>query len=459
MHFQSEHEKDFETLTHTLIQQLVSDAQKRTAHIKGVQPPHPEHQKRAAELFERVKEVRGRPLQYSYLGAGLGRGCYVQLEDGSVKLDLINGIGIHIMGHSHPKVIEASLRGALSDVVMQGNLQPNREYLALSESLSRLASRRSRLKHVWLATCGTMANENAAKICRQKKTPARLIIAMKHAFAGRSTLMAEVTDNPGFKEGLPDYNEVLRVPFYDKKDPQSTEKSLSELKRLVTQNRDNICCFTFEPMQGEGGYNSAPREFFLPLLEFCRSEGVPVWADEVQTFCRTGEFFAFETLDIGEYIDVCTVAKTLQDGATIYTPEFNPKPGLIAGTFSGASAAMSAGIEILRHLEEGQYMGPRGHISRIHSEFTTMLKSLAQSSCRGLLDDIGGLGLMVAVTPLDGSKDKVNQLLQVLFKNGLICFSCGRGPYRLRFLLPAIMTSEDIGVAREIIEKSLLEMA
>ncbi len=42
------------------------------------------------------------------MGTGTGRGPYVELEDGSVKLDLINGIGIHLMGHGNPHVIARS---------------------------------------------------------------------------------------------------------------------------------------------------------------------------------------------------------------------------------------------------------------------------------------------------------------------------------------------------------------
>ena len=63
----------------------------------------------------------------------------------------------------------------------------------------------------------------------------------------------------------------------------------------------------------------------------------------MQTFCRTGEFFAFETLNLGEYVDVVSVAKTLQTGATFYTEELNPKPGLVSGTFSGSTVALAAG--------------------------------------------------------------------------------------------------------------------
>ena len=59
---------------------------------------------------------------------------------------------------------------------------------------------------------------------------------------------------------------------------------------------------------------SEPKDFFVPLFEECRKSGIGVWADEVQTFLRTGEPFAFQKLGIGDYIDVCTVAKTAQIG-------------------------------------------------------------------------------------------------------------------------------------------------
>lgn len=439
---------------------LVSEVMKASQKIpRDVRPAQPDLKDRATRLMEDVGKVRGRPLFYKYIGSGLGNGPFVELADGSVKLDLINGIGIHIMGHSHPKLIEASIRGALSDVIMQGNLQPNSEYHSISKKLVEVASRKSRLKHVWLATCGTMANENALKACRQKRSAARMIIAMQSAFAGRSSMMAEVTDNPSFKVGLPEYNEVVRVPFYDKNDSKSGETTLRALKEHVAKHGKNVGCFTFEPVQGEGGFNVAPREFFLPLLDFCKEQGIPIWLDEVQTFMRTGQFFAFQTLDIGNYVDVCTIAKTVQNGATFFTEEMNPQPGLIAGTFSGSSVSLTAGLRILEELDSDEYMGSNGRVQKIHQAFVQMLNDLNQTTCKGQLKEAGGLGLMVAVTPLDGSKEKVGALLNKLYDNGLIAFNCGRGPFRLRFLLPVVMTEDDVAVAKRIIEKSILELA
>ncbi len=442
---------------------LVSDIQKFSEKIETVRPPSPDLQEKAQKTVDQIGQNRGRPLFYPYVGTGIGRGCYVEVNDGSVKMDLINGIGINIMGHSHPRVLKASIKGAMNDVVMQGNLEPNMEYSDLAGELIQLAQKNSRLRHCWITTSGSMANENALKMARQKNTPANMILALEGAFAGRTTMMAEITDNPGNKIGLPDYNEVLRVPYCNKfadmcRTRCGKEKALSRLKEHVANHEGKIAAFVFEPMIGEGGYRVACRDYFIPMLEFCREKEIAVWADEIQTFARTGNFFAYETLGFGEYVDLCTVAKTIQNGATLYTEEYNPQPGLIAGTFAGSSSSLAAGYEILKILQEG-YMGPQGKIQQIHDKFVSMLNSLNETSCKGLLQDAGGLGLMVAVTPLDGSKDKMIQLLKVLYKNGLMTFGCGKGPFRLRFLLPAIMTEQDIERAGEIIEKSILELA
>lgn len=442
------------------IKELVGEVQKVSGQISGPKGPNADLNSESERTIAEVNELRGRPLFYPYVGSGIGRGPYVELEDGSVKLDLINGIGIHVLGHSHPEVIEASLHGALSDIVMQGHLQSNRDYFDISKKLVEIASRKSRLKHVWLTTCGTMANENALKIARQKNSPARKILAMKDAFAGRSTLMAEVTDNPAFKQGLPEYNEVLRIPFPDK-GLAATDKdaALRTLKEHVAKHKGDISCFVFEPMLGEGGYKVPLREDLLPLLDFCKQQKIAIWADEIQTFCRTGEFFAYETLDFGDYVDIVTVAKTVQVGATLYTEEYNPQPGLIAGTFAGSSVALKAGRRILDVLDKQSFMGSQGKVAKIHKEFVSMLNRLNEGTCKGMLTDAGGLGLMIAVTPFDGSKEKQLELLKTLYKNGLMTFGCGKGPYRLRFLLPAVLTSEDIQCAEKIIEKSILELA
>lgn len=441
----------------SLLSDLVDEVMAQNCSIDSIRKPQ-KHLVEACKIkINHIGTLRGRPLYHNYIGTGAGQGPYVELEDGSIKLDLINGIGIHIMGHSHPRIMKAAVRGALSDVVMQGNIQPNNEYINLIEKLVRIAGRKSRIKHAWLSTCGTMANENALKMARQKNTPAKFVFAMKNAFAGRSTIMSELTDNPAYKQGLPEYNEVLRIPNFDKKDQQSAEKALRAMREQYEKHSKNVACFVFEPMLGEGGFTPTPREFYLPMLDFCKQNKIAVWADEVQTFARTGEFFAFETMELGSYIDLVTIAKTVQLGATLYTEEYNPKPGLIAGTFSGGSSAMTVGLEILEMLEEEGFLGLNGRIMQIHNYFIQGLNTLNATTCEGLVKDAGGMGLMIAFTPFDGKKEQVESFIKKLFNNGLIAFSCGKDPVRIRFLVPAIIENQDIDLALQIVEKTILE--
>lgn len=453
------HELNKSSKINSHIEELVKEIGSHSAKIKTLKPADPKNKDQFKALCDKVATNRGRPLYLPYIGSGIGNGCLVELEDGSVKIDLINGIGINLMGHSHPRVIAASIKGALSDIVIQGNLEPNLEYVKFGELITGLAKKNSRLRHAWITTCGTMANEIALKISRQKRAPARKIISMSDSFAGRSTLMTEITDNPAFKEGQPNYDEALRIPFYDSKNPRSIDLAAQEMKKHFDLNKGQISAFMFEIVQGEGGFKVGSREYFLTLFDICKQNNALIWADEVQTFSRTGELFAFEKLDIGMHLDFVTLAKTAQVGCALFTEEMNPKPGLIAGTFAGASASLSAGIEIINMLTRDGYLGSKGKIEKVHKDFTGMLEGLAKGSCKGQLDDIGGIGLMVACKALDGSKAKTERLVKVMFEHGVIAYYCGHGPYKLRFLIPAVISAEEINMTANVIEKSILQVA
>ena len=452
------------------VSELISNLKKRLLSqgdfSPGIAMPHSEATSPYRQLLESIADLRGRPLFYQYISSGRGEGVFVELLDGSVKVDFIGGIGVHILGHSHPKVLAAAKKGALSDVVMQGHLQPGEEYIRLHESLLDVARKgATAFRHVWLAPSGTMANETALKICRQKRKGARHIIAMDRAFAGRSSLMAEVTDNAKYRVGLPRYPEVLRIPF-----PESThldssydweaagKKALSQMEAYLKEHGDDICAFTFEPIQGEGGFRIGHLDFFLPLLKCCKQAGIPIWVDEVQTFLRTPCPFAVEYFGYQEWVDVATVGKGIQAAATFFRGSFNPAPGLIAGTFAGASAALSASCAILEELTQGDYYGSQGRVAHIQKLFQEKLNYLAQSECKGVLHSVGGVGLMLSFNISEGSLDIMSAFLQKTFKKGLMLFLCGRSPVRVRMLLPAILEERHMDLACKIIAESLHEL-
>jgi len=64
---------------------------------------------------------------------------------------------------------------------------------------------------------------------------------------------------------------------------------------------------------------------------------------------------------------------------------------------------------------------------------------------------------MIAFTPYDGKKEQVEALIKRLFNNGVLAFSCGKDPVRIRLLVPAIIQNSDIDLALNVIEKSILE--
>ena len=154
--------------------QLIADAMAQAQQgIDQVRPADPARAEGFGEMLESFGRLRGGKLWYPYIGSGIGRGALVELADGSVKYDMINGIGVHGLGHSDAGLIAAGIDGAVGDTVMQGNLQANADAMGLCDDLLRLANTHgAALDHCFLTTSGAMANENALKMIFQKHAPA-----------------------------------------------------------------------------------------------------------------------------------------------------------------------------------------------------------------------------------------------------------------------------------------------
>jgi hypothetical protein len=94
-------------------------------------------------------------------------------------------------------------------------------------------------------------------------------------------------------------------------------------------------------------------------MERCRAAGIAVWVDEVQTFARTGELFAYRTFGLEDLVDVVTCGKALQGSAVLFRARYNPKPGLVAGTYAGATVGLAVGARIISASGPG-CLGPEG---------------------------------------------------------------------------------------------------
>jgi 4-aminobutyrate aminotransferase-like enzyme len=403
--------------------------------------------------FERT---RGRGLVYPLLTSGQGKGARVWLADGSMKLDFVGGIGVYAFGHADADLLESAVVAAASDVVFQGHLMPGPEMLRLSRALLRHSG--DRLKHVWLSMSGAMANENALKMIFQKHAPADKIVVFERAFHGRTMAMAELSDRPAFREGLPMRGGVLHVPFYDPEDEHSTEKTVTALEAHLRRYPGQIAGMCMELIQGEGGFHTAPREFFVAIMELCREAGIAVWVDEVQTFVRTGELFAFRSLELDEYVDVATAGKLLQGSATLFCKEYNPRPGLVAGTYAGSTVGMAVGTRMIERLEGEGYLGPEGRIvllgKRIERRFQSLAKRLPNA-----VGPVSGTGAMQAFVPWNGAPEVVKAVLQTAFDEGLILLSAGSGPGKIRLLPPVNTSDEELEACFSMLEKTLTRVA
>jgi len=442
----------------SLIHDLLGDTQNR---IQQPKPPNPDLSEAYHTRLETFSDHRGGKLYYPYLGSGIGRGALVELADGSVKYDLICGIGVHGLGHNHPRLINACIEAAVDDTVMQGNLQQNSPSAELAERFLKLANQDgAELAHCFVSSSGAMANENSLKLAFHYKKSASRIIAFDNCFAGRSMALSFVTDRPGYRKGLPETLKVDYIPFYDDNDPAgSTGRALRMAEKICNRYPEQHACMWLELVQGEGGYYSGSHEFFKTLLQFFKSKDIPIIIDEVQTFGRTPRPFAFQTFGLNEWADIVTVGKMSQVCATLYNRRYKPEPGLISQTFTSSSSAIRSALALFDYFEESSPFGEDGEIAHLRKAFADGFESIRKRHPDWLSGPYG-VGTLIAFTPFDGDIQTTKRLLGILFERGIIAFLNGSNPSRIRFLPPMdCLTKDDMSWIMQTLEESLEQYA
>ncbi len=461
-------------IVRTSIDNIIGALQQAQQSMTTARPATADREETFQSYLDRVASYKGKPPLFPYVGSGVGNGPLVELADGSVKWDMICGIGVHAFGHSDPDLVATALWAAMGDTVMQGNLQFNHDSTEFAELLVKEASRTSRIKHAFLTNSGAMANESALKVCYQKNAPASRVIAFEHCFMGRSTTLAQIGDSAGGRVGLPLNVSVDYVPFFDEAiGNASIDEAARRLRAYIARHPGQHACFVFELVQGEGGFNTAPREFFTALMDICKEHGIAVWIDEIQTFGRTESMFHFEQMGLGEYVDVVTIGKMSQICAALYTEEYAPKPGLLSGTFIGSTVAINVGRRLLERLRDGGYYGSEGKNAILQRAFRKQAQTLiarhpdwfpAVRDARGIEWPQSllatGIGGMMRITPFGGDRNKVTQLMHTLFEEGVISFYCGHGPFHLRFLPPfGVMEPAHLDEVFVILDRAMARIA
>lgn len=431
-----------------LVLEALKDHQKEIA----LKPADPQLILSYETMLNELNQARGGKLWHPYLGSGFGKEALVELMDGSIKYDFISGIGVHFFGHSDPDIVASSFDAALSDTVMEGHLQQNKDTLDLCLLLKELSG----MDHCFLTSSGVMANENGLKIAFQKKFPASRILAFERCFTGRTLSLSQVTDKAQYREGLPHNLQVDYLPFYDASKPEeSVQITVQALKKILYRYPQQHAAMIFELIQGEGGYYPGEEKFFKEIIKVLKDHNILILMDEVQTFGRTPALFATDFYGLRESADIITIGKLSQICATLFRQEITPRAGLLSQTFTASTTAIRAALVILKKLHEGNYYGPQGRMKKIEEQFKKHFDELSKKY-PGKINGPYGVGAMVAFTYEDGSQDKTIQFAKKLFDHGLITFIAGSNPIRIRMLPPALVLSdESLNHACRIIEECL----
>ncbi len=236
-----------------------------------------------------------------------GRGSYLYTEDGTEYLDALTGIAVCGLGHAHPTITEA-IADQAATLIHTSNLFEVPWQTAAAQKLAQVAG----MEEVFFSNSGAESNEGAIKIARkfghmQGVANPKIIVA-DHSFHGRTLATLSATGNKKVQEGFaPLVEGFIRVPFGD----------VEAIEEAAIQYPD-IVAILVEPIQGEGGVNTAPQGFSYleDIRRICNQHNWLMMLDEVQTGNgRTGKFFAYQHTNIVP--DVLTTAKGLGNGFPI----------------------------------------------------------------------------------------------------------------------------------------------
>ncbi|EZQ01075.1 aspartate aminotransferase family protein [Acinetobacter sp. Ver3] len=236
-----------------------------------------------------------------------GRGSYLYTAEGTEYLDALTGIAVCGLGHAHPVLAEAIAEQAAT-LIHTSNIYEVPWQTAAAQKLAEVSG----MEEIFFSNSGAESNEGAIKIARKyghmQGIALPKIIVADHSFHGRTMATLSATGNKKVQEGFgPLVEGFIRVPFGD-----------TEAIEEAAINHPDIVAILVEPIQGEGGVNTAPQGFSYleEIRQICNQHNWLMMLDEVQTGNgRTGKYFAYQHTNV--IPDVMTTAKGLGNGFPI----------------------------------------------------------------------------------------------------------------------------------------------
>lgn len=368
-----------------------------------------------------------------------GGGARVWDAEGKVYLDFAAGIAVDVLGHCHPKVVQA-IRAQAGTLLHVSNLY----HVEPQIRLARVLSDQSFGGKVFFCNSGAEANEAAIKLAR-RYAKARWssdryeIICTQDSFHGRTMATVTATGQPKYSQGfeplLPGFK---HIPFND----------LPAAERAIDSR---TCAMLVEPIQGEGGVR-IPDDGYLPgLRRLCSEREVLLILDEVQTgMGRTGRLFGYEHWGIQP--DIMTLAKGLGGGLPIGAMVAKATvadafvPGSHASTFGGNPFVTTVALTVLTEILDARLSD---HAAKIGAYLLERLRQLAARY--PVVKEARGKGLMLALELTIPAKPIVERCLD----HGLLILVAG--DQVLRFVPPLIISETEVDEAIGILDPVLAE--
>lgn len=366
-----------------------------------------------------------------------GEGVYLYDTDGKKYLDFGAGIAVSGLGYGNPE-FNGALKDQIDQLIHSSNLYYNTTCGKAAEALKEVSG----MDRVFFTNSGTEAIEGALKAARKyawkKGTGRYQFIAMENSFHGRSMGALSVTEH-----------EAYRTPFEPLIPGVSFARfnDLDSVRELVTEK---TCAIILEPLQGEGGINTASEEFMKGIRELCDKEGILMICDEIQCgMGRTGSMFAWQSY--GTKPDIMAMAKAIGSGVPVgafamteEVAKYSLEPGDHGTTYGGnplACAAVAKTIEIFRREKITD------HVQEVGAYLTLRLKELVES-CDGALEQ-RGKGMIQGLKV----RRPAGEICAAALKEGLLVISARSDVIRL--VPPLVVKKEHIDELMEKLKKVL----
>ncbi len=381
----------------------------------------------------------------------IARGENAEIWDveGRRYIDFAGGIAVLNTGHRNPAVIEAVKNQLDQYTHTCFQVLAYEPYVELAERLNAKAPGDFDKKTLFLTT-GAEAVENAIKIARAA-TGRSGVIAFTGGYHGRTMMTLALTGKVApYKTGFgPFPAEVFHARFPNELHGVSVDDAIASVEQIFKNDIEasRVAAIILEPVQGEGGFNVAPKELWQRLRALCDQHGILLIADEVQTGAgRTGTWFAVEQSGVAP--DLITLAKSMAGGfpisAVVGRAEVMdaPAPGGLGGTYAGSPLGCAAALAVMDEFDKHDLLA---RSRAVGERVMGGLREIAKK--HPCIAEVRGMGAMVAIElckngdPHQPDADLTKALAAEAGKRGLIILTCGTYGNVVRILVP--LTASD----------------